>query len=155
MGSQTLSHSAHGGISHHGDLLDVSVVISYEAEVGRHCAKTLPSGKSRGLDHDAREASRLLDIRVDRFRELSEVALLETTRNLHMQDGVRRVECVIDHLWLSCIAPAQSEQTHFGFGALICLCISRLHGSLCTARRGPLHFFGITVPSASATIARR
>src|SRR5687768_12744901 len=110
MGSQTLSDCAHSGIGYDGDLLDVLVMISHEAEVGRHGAETFPFGKRRGLDHDACDTSRLLNMRVDRFREPSKVASLETIPDLRMQDGVRRVECVVDHLRPSCIA--QAKRTH-------------------------------------------
>ena len=95
-----LSDFSQSGIAYEADLLDVPVMISHEAEVGRHCSETLPPGKRRGLDDDAGEISRLLNVWVDCFRELGKIALLEGFLEPHIQNGVRGVEGVFDHVLL-------------------------------------------------------
>jgi hypothetical protein len=92
-----LCDSSQGGISYKANLPDVLVMIPHEAEVGRHCAKTFPSGKGRDLDNEAGEISGFFNVWVDRFRELHKVALLERGLWSHVQNGVRSVEGVFNH----------------------------------------------------------
>ena len=73
---QTLRDVSHGGVGHQANLLDVLVMISHEADVGRHCPEIFPSGKLGGLDDEAGETTRFCDVGVDGYRELREVALL-------------------------------------------------------------------------------
>src|ERR1035437_1207096 len=95
-----LGDIAQGGISYEGNLLDVLVVISHEAEVGRHCAQAFPSGKRWGLDDKSRELSGFSNVWVDRFRKLHKVALLKCGLWSQIKNGVRSVEGVFNHVLL-------------------------------------------------------
>jgi len=79
-----LGHVPEGGIGDDANLLDVLVVVSHEAEVGRHCSETFPSGKPRGFDDEAGEPSGFSNKWVDRFRELLKVAFCERGLGSHI-----------------------------------------------------------------------
>jgi len=91
---------SYGGIGNKANLLDVLVMIPHEAGVGRHCAKAFPPGKRGDLDDEACEISGFQNVRVHDFRELHKVLLLERGPWSHIQNGLRRVEGVFDHVWL-------------------------------------------------------
>ena len=59
------------------DLLDVLMVVPDKAQVGHQGAETGPAGKRRGFDDEPLEVTVLLDLRVDSFGEVREIAFLQ------------------------------------------------------------------------------
>ena len=73
----TLRDGTQRGVGHDGDLADALVMVSYEAEVGRHRAEAVPAGKRGDLDDEPGEPARRFDVRIDCSRQLHEVVALE------------------------------------------------------------------------------
>src|SRR5262245_11341510 len=94
---ELLREIAQRGVGDDGHLPDALVVIADKAEVSRQRAKTVPPGKSRGLDDETGETAGGFDVRVHRFRELGKVFFLERGLWSHVENRVRGVEIVFDH----------------------------------------------------------
>src|SRR5262249_59585706 len=97
---QLLGNRAQRRVGDDRDLPDVLVVIANEAEVSRHRAETVPSGKRLDLDEDAGEIAVPCNVRVYGRRELSEIRRGERGLGAQVEDGVRGVEPAFDHVSL-------------------------------------------------------
>jgi len=80
-------------------------MISHKAKVARHCAEALPAWKSSDLDDETGESSPFLNVGINRFRELHKVALLKLGLRSYIQNGIRLVEGVFEHVF----APMNTE----------------------------------------------
>ena len=89
-----------GGIGYEANILYVPVMISNEAKVGRHCPETFPSRKHRSLDDKTGEVSGFFNVRVDCFCELHKVVLPKRGLWSYIQNSVRSIEAVFDHVLL-------------------------------------------------------
>src|SRR4030095_6199827 len=93
-----LSDIPQWGIGYNADLLDVLVMISHKSKMACHCAEALPAWKGSGLDDETCESSPLFNVGINRFRELHKVALFKLRLRSHIQNRMRLVECVFDHV---------------------------------------------------------
>ena len=68
--------------------------------MARHCAEAVPAWKGSDLDDETGESAPLFDVGINRFRELLKVGLFKLGLRSHIQNRMRLVECVFDHLRL-------------------------------------------------------
>src|SRR5215831_12672673 len=110
---QLFGHGSQRSVGHDGNLSDALVVLANEAKVSRHRTETVPPGKGGHLDEDAGEIAVGFDVGVDRGRKLSEIRRGEGGPGAQVEDGVRRVEPVFDHVKLLRIGrlPHRSQET--------------------------------------------
>ena len=93
-----LSDISQVGIGYNADLLDVLVMISHKTKMARHCPEALPSWKGGDLDDETGEISLFFNVGVNRVRELRKVALFKLGLGSHIQNRMRAVERVFDHV---------------------------------------------------------
>src|SRR5262245_32023285 len=80
---QDLEDSA---VGHHGNALDLPVVVGDELEMGAECFEAAPAGERLRADHDAGELPLRRDDWIDLARQSLEVRLLEWTIRSDNQD---------------------------------------------------------------------
>ncbi len=87
-----------GGIRYQGNFPDVLLVVPHEAEVRHQGSLAIPPGELERIDDQPRQASGFFNVRVGHFAKLRKIALLEGGPGSHVQNGLCRVECEIDHV---------------------------------------------------------
>jgi hypothetical protein len=80
-------------------IFNVLVMISHKSKMACHCAEALPAWKGSGLDDETCESSPFFNVGINRFRELHKVALFKLRLRSHIQNRMRFVECVFDHVF--------------------------------------------------------
>ena len=74
-------------------------MIAHKAKMARHGAEAVPAWKGSDLDDETGESASFFDVGINRCRELLKVGLLKLGLRSHIQNRMRLVECVFDHLF--------------------------------------------------------